>query len=264
MNGPDRLVKLLASQGLTAKNLGRDIAAAIKAASACQPVIFDTAGTGGGNVGHYILASAYDAQQRFFGGVTISNAMRAAHGDPWATVGQIESYGLGSIRSVILAEVTTPVAPATGLGGLVVDGRTHQTFVDTSKVLANSWGAQSGIPAVVMMAISASESNWGNAPRNELFGVSCTGKWPCQTLQTSAGPLSFNAYPTANDAYQDWVDIVTHGRYANAYANLKAGGSGEQFVMDLQSAGYAGHHNAEDENWSNTVKSLMRQVQALL
>jgi flagellum-specific peptidoglycan hydrolase FlgJ len=76
--------------------------------------------------------------------------------------------------------------------------------------------------------------------------------------------MAFRAYPTANDAYKDFADLVTQGRYATAYARVKAGGSGEQFVADLQLAGYAGHHNASDEDWTNIITSLMRQVQALL
>jgi phage protein D len=272
MAGPDSEVNLIASQLLPAKNLGRDIQEAIRRCSRCEPVIFDTAGAGDGrNVGHYILASAYrESDGRFFGGVTISNAMKRSGGNPWASVAEIESYGLGAIRSVIVADVAAApaqrAADVTNLPPMQVDGRSHQAFVDSSKPLAYAWEKQTGIPAVVFMAISASESNWGGAakpPTVMLFGIGADAAHPSVTFSDNPY-MAFRAYPTANDAYKDFADLVTQGRYATAYARVKAGGSGEQFVADLQLAGYAGHHNASDEDWTNIITSLMRQVQALL
>jgi hypothetical protein len=264
MAGPDSEVKLLVAAGLTARNLGADTAEAIKRTSACQPVIFDTPN-------HYLLASAYRADQRFFVGVTGSNALHG--GSDWMSLAEIaaNSGTGGAVRAVIVADAPAPMTAGanqavdpTGLPSLHVDGRTHQAFVDTSKPLAYAWEKQTGVPALVMMAISASECGWGGAKGNMLFALVPDGSTTSATFQTSAGPIEFRTYPDANGAYKDFVDLVTHGRYANAYANLKRGGSGEQFVRDLQSAGYAGHHNAEDENWSKTVISLMRDVQALL
>jgi hypothetical protein len=231
MAGPDSEVKLIASQLLPAKNLGRDIQEAIRRCSRCEPVIFDTAGSGGTNVGHYILASAYrESDGRFFGGVTISNAMKRSGGNPWATVAEIESYGLGSIRSVIVADVDA--AMKAGANQAVAPGAYPLASVPA--------GLIGSAPARLQAAIT---QRWPRAQWDAAAAISFNetgGSWKedahkDDAIEDSRGVFQVNVRPNANPQYAGW-NLFDYDRCAEAaYAIWQ--GSGNSWRLWSTAAG---------------------------
>jgi hypothetical protein len=87
-----------------------------------------------------------------------------------------------------------------------------------------------------------------------LFGIGAMA--PTQTCDESADN-PYMALPRLPDGQRRLQGLRRPGDAAGATRRrtreLKAGGSGEQFVADLQAAGYAGHHNASDEDWTKII-----------
>jgi flagellum-specific peptidoglycan hydrolase FlgJ len=197
---------------------------------------------------------------------TINETPPAVQEQPISSIHSATSYG--RIAELCPPDVAAaPAADPTGVPSIQSTGGANpQRMVDNLKPLAFAWEKQSGIPATIMLAINASESNWGNTSGNAIFGMGAHGGHTSQTMASVGGvhaeipdTQALATYPDANGAYADFVDVVTHGRYAQAYANLKAGGSGQQFVTDLQKAGYA-----EDVDWGAKIASLARRIQGML
>jgi cell wall-associated NlpC family hydrolase len=132
----------------------------------------------------------------------------------------------------------------------------RQGFINYYLPFARKYQQQTGIPADTFLSIMASESNFGNTPDYAaLFGiVGQNGTAGGRNLGTSAGPAWFRAYNSPDEAFQDFVNLVSkQPNYAQAWANRT---NPDAFVRGLQAGGYAGAHNAEDLNWSNMIAGL--------
>jgi flagellar protein FlgJ len=133
--------------------------------------------------------------------------------------------------------------------------------------IAQTLEKETGIPAEVLAAIGASESNYGNTPGNAIFGIKAEGGRPSVSLNTPEGNApggsyranqNFNAYGTAYEAFRDFAGFLDRNpRYQAALASLRSGQSTkEQFVQNINAQGYA-----EDQGWANRlIVPLMQEA----
>lgn len=137
-------------------------------------------------------------------------------------------------------------------------------FFQTIMPYAREFELQTGVPASITSAMAASESNYGRAPGNMLFGVKYAGTPGTR----STGPLAttegndlhpemaeFEAFDTPQAAFQGFYRVLQNPRYADALKHLD---DPETFVRMLNQAGYA-----TNDHWAdNVIIPLSRQALA--
>ena len=128
---------------------------------------------------------------------------------------------------------------------------------------AQAWSAKTGIPVAVYLAINAHESNFGKS--DALFGIKGTGTRGSQNLATwEAGPNgerinindSFRAYNNDNDAYADFHNLTSQGRYAPAWQAYQQHHDPLRFLNDIVQAGYA-----TDKQWATKIGQIANRFQ---
>ncbi len=131
----------------------------------------------------------------------------------------------------------------------------HQDFVSSLLPVAQQYEQQTGIPAAAFIAIAASESNWGAAGGNELFGIKGSGliasTWEQVSGQSVPTVASFQTYSSPEAAFESFVSLVSGGRYQSAWTAFQNSGDWRQFLRDINAAGYA-----TDPSWAVKIISL--------
>lgn len=132
---------------------------------------------------------------------------------------------------------------------------TQQQFIEDLWPYANKVAQELDIEPEAMIAQAALETGWGQrmsrdqqgASSLNLFGIKADSRWQgdhvkVSTLEYSQGiasreQASFRAYESRQESMADYARFLQDNpRYQKA---LAAGGDGEQFVQELQQAGYA-------------------------
>ncbi len=165
-----------------------------------------------------------------------------------------------------LTPAATPYDNSTGaapsdqqaLDRIVPDSSSREAFIASAMPLAKAWEAKTGIPAAYFLAVNGSESNWGKAPGNELFGIKArpgnASTGPLATWEAGQGGVNaeFSAYPTANASYADFVNLIsTSPRYAPAWQQFQQDHDPAALFQNLNKAGYA-----TDPQWGSKVASI--------
>lgn len=135
------------------------------------------------------------------------------------------------------------------------------TYVRTYLPYAQKWEQRLGIPASVLLAIGASESNWGAT--GTLFGIKGQGTagsqnyatWEMVNGQPVQTRADFAAYNNPDEAFQHFANLVSQGRYAPAFQQLQQSGDWQGFLRGINQAGYA-----TDPQWANKITSLSQTV----
>jgi flagellar protein FlgJ len=107
-------------------------------------------------------------------------------------------------------------------------------------------------------------SNAGGSSHN-LFGIKATGSWQGDqaraiTSEFRDGKMvketaAFRSYDSYADSFHDLVNVLQRNdRYQDV---VKAADNPEQFVKELQKAGYA-----TDPNYASKISSIAKQMQA--
>ena len=111
------------------------------------------------------------------------------------------------------APTTTSTAQAGPVGA--VDSTNRSTFAKSVAPYAQYAAQQLGIDPTWVAAMMGSESNFGNAPGNELFGVKALPGQPHTTLSTHEGEYGgttqnadFAAYDTPKDSVDAWINLI--------------------------------------------------------
>lgn len=128
----------------------------------------------------------------------------------------------------------------------------RQAFVRALLPLAQAYATRTRIPASVLLAIAAHESNFGAAGNNMLFGIKGPGA-TMATYEVEGGKdvpqdASFRTYASPDASFRDFVDLVSQGRYAPAWNNLQQTGDWRQFLQGINQAGYA-----TDPAWADKI-----------
>ena len=134
-------------------------------------------------------------------------------------------------------------------------GPDRAAFVARVYPIARRYAERTRIPADVLVGIAAHESNFGNAGGNMLFGIKGPGA-TYRTHEVVGGKRvdmddSFRTYATPEAAFDDFVDLVSSGRYAGAWNNLQRTGDWRGFLRGINNAGYA-----TDPKWADKIASF--------
>lgn len=140
-----------------------------------------------------------------------------------------------------------------------------------------------GASPEILLAQAALETNWGknviqrasNVSTHNLFNIKADGNWRSGTatvdsLEQENGVLvkersSFRSYETFMDSFMDYVKLLKqNSRYSNS---LNKATNPEQFVNELQKAGYATDPNYADKIMrifsSHSFQALVSKIKSI-
>src|SRR5215472_5682335 len=170
--------------------------------------------------------------------------------DAQQTLSRLQDFGSSQIQSL-----TQPQQQPQG----AIDSSTPQSFAQTIAPYAKWAADQLGLDPSWVAAMAASESNYGKAPGNELFGIKGGGTAGTQTLTTHEGeynqtPVSqgFAAYKSPQEAAQGFVDLIK-----SHYPQALGAQSLQQFVHGLKSGGY---FTAAEPEYLGILQSITNQI----
>ncbi len=148
-------------------------------------------------------------------------------------------------------------------------------FVSALTESAKQVEQQLKVPFAVVIAQAALETGWGQKiikteqghSSHNLFNIKADGRWSGdkthkETLEYQQGTMvkkrePFRVYQSMADSVKDYIDFLSSNeRYQGA---LKQVGNVEQFLLKLQSAGYA-----TDPNYANKILGTLKTVTSIL
>jgi flagellar protein FlgJ len=160
-----------------------------------------------------------------------------------------------------------PLAPAKSAFG------NHDEFVATMLPLAKDAAARIGVDPTVLVAQAALETGWGKSimraqdgsSSHNLFGIKAQGSWQgpearAITSEFRDGKMvketaDFRSYTTYADSFHDLVSLLqNNNRYQGV---VKAADNPEQFVKELQKAGYA-----TDPDYASKISQIAKQMKS--
>ncbi|WPP01300.1 flagellar assembly peptidoglycan hydrolase FlgJ [Pseudomonas sp. HR96] len=149
----------------------------------------------------------------------------------------------------------------------------HDEFVATMMPMAQEAAARIGVDPKILVAQAALETGWGKSvmrsnaggSSHNLFGIKAGNSWQGDqaraiTSEFRGGQMvketaSFRSYDSYADSFHDLVSTLQNNdRYQDV---VKAADNPEQFVKELQKAGYA-----TDPNYATKIASIAKQMQA--
>ncbi|MGY4490025.1 flagellar assembly peptidoglycan hydrolase FlgJ [Pseudomonas sp. TE3610] len=171
----------------------------------------------------------------------------------------------GDIRIIGRSVAQPPLAPAKKAFSTADD------FVATMLPLAKDAAARIGVDPSVLVAQAALETGWGRSVMRDdsgksshnLFGIKASGNWQGDqaraiTSEFRNGKMvketaQFRSYDSYADSFHDLVSLLQNNdRYQ---AVVKSADNPEQFVKELQKAGYA-----TDPDYASKISQIARQM----
>ena len=159
-----------------------------------------------------------------------------------------------------------PLAPAKRAFG------SSDEFIATMLPMAEKAAARIGVDPKVLVAQAALETGWGKSimraddgsSSHNLFGIKATGNWKGDNARAITSEFrngqmvketaDFRSYGSYEDSFHDLVSLLQNNdRYQGV---VKAADNPEQFVKELQKAGYA-----TDPNYASKISSIAKQMQ---
>ncbi|MFF7708596.1 flagellar assembly peptidoglycan hydrolase FlgJ [Pseudomonas sp. NPDC007930] len=145
-------------------------------------------------------------------------------------------------------------------------------FIATMLPMAQDAAARIGVSPTVLVAQAALETGWGKSilrqddgsSSHNLFNIKATGSWKGDSARAVTSEYEngqevketaqFRAYGSYADSFHDLVNLLQNNdRYQDT---LKAADNPEQFVKELQKAGYA-----TDPNYASKITAIAKQLQ---
>ncbi|CAK9890555.1 MULTISPECIES: flagellar assembly peptidoglycan hydrolase FlgJ [Pseudomonas] len=179
-----------------------------------------------------------------------------------------QSFGApGSMRIYGRAVAQPPLAPAKRAFG------SSDEFVATMLPMAEQAAKRIGIDPRYLVAQAALETGWGKSVMRQadgssshnLFGIKATGNWQggqarAITSEFRDGQFvketaAFRSYDSYQDSFHDLVSLLqNNARYKDA---VKSADKPEQFVRELQKAGYA-----TDPDYASKISQIAKQMKS--
>ncbi|MGE8325416.1 flagellar assembly peptidoglycan hydrolase FlgJ [Pseudomonas urmiensis] len=172
----------------------------------------------------------------------------------------------GGTRILGRAMAQPPLAPKKAFGN-------SDEFVATMLPMAEQAAKRIGIDPRYLVAQAALETGWGKSvmrntdgsSSHNLFGIKATGSWQggearAITSEFRDGQFvketaAFRSYGSYQDSFHDLVSLLqNNSRYQDA---VKSADNPEQFVRELQKAGYA-----TDPNYASKISQIARQMKS--
>ncbi|WP_085577842.1 MULTISPECIES: flagellar assembly peptidoglycan hydrolase FlgJ [unclassified Pseudomonas] len=144
-------------------------------------------------------------------------------------------------------------------------------FVNTMLPMAKEAAARIGVDPRYLVAQAALETGWGKSvmraqdgsSSHNLFGIKASGNWKGDSARAITSEFrngqmvketaEFRSYASYKDSFHDLVTMLqSNNRYQEV---LKSADNPEQFVRELQKAGYA-----TDPNYATKISQIARQM----
>lgn len=187
----------------------------------------------------------------------------AAYGDwtqPYASAPKAPTDGARTLAQV-------PLAPGKAAFA------NHEEFIATMLPMAQEAAARIGVDPKVLVAQAALETGWGKsvlrqgdgASSHNLFNIKAGSSWKGDTAravtaeyengQVVKETAQFRAYDSFADSFHDLVNLLQNNdRYQGV---VNAADNPEQFVKELQKAGYA-----TDPRYASKIASIAKQLES--
>jgi len=172
----------------------------------------------------------------------------------------------GGTRILGRAMAQPPLAPKKAFGN-------SDEFVATMLPMAEQAAKRIGIDPRYLVAQAALETGWGKSvmrntdgsSSHNLFGIKATGSWQggearAITSEFRDGQFvketaAFRSYDSYQDSFHDLVSLLqNNARYKEA---VKSADKPEQFVRELQKAGYA-----TDPDYASKISQIAKQMKS--
>lgn len=173
----------------------------------------------------------------------------------------------GNLRIYGRAMAQPPLAPAKRAFSSSDD------FVATMLPMAEQAAKRIGVDPRYLVAQAALETGWGKSVMRQadgrsshnLFGIKATGNWQGEQARAITSEFrdgqfvketaAFRSYDSYQDSFHDLVSLLqNNARYKEA---VKAADKPEQFVRELQRAGYA-----TDPDYASKISQIARQMKS--
>jgi len=170
------------------------------------------------------------------------------------------------VKAQQATRVQIPLAPGKGAFSSADD------FVATMLPMAQEAAARIGVDPKILVAQAALETGYGKSvmraqdgsSSHNLFGIKATGNWQGEqaraiTSEFRNGQMvketaQFRSYSSYADSFHDLVSLLQNNdRYQGV---VKSADNPEQFVKELQKAGYA-----TDPNYASKITAIAKQIQ---
>lgn len=194
-----------------------------------------------------------------------SGATFAGNGD-WTQAPNLSTSSRSmSVQGRSMAQI--PLSPGNKTFSSVDD------FVSTMLPLAKDAAARIGVDPTVLVAQAALETGWGKSIMRQqdgsnshnLFGIKAQGDWQgpearAITSEFRDGQMvketaNFRSYSSYSDSFHDLVTVLqNNNRYQGV---LKSADNPEQFVKELQKAGYA-----TDPDYASKISQIAKQMKS--
>ena len=177
--------------------------------------------------------------------------------DAKASGGQMQIYGRA------MAQI--PLAPAKRAFS------SADEFVNTMLPMAKEAAARIGVDPRYLVAQAALETGWGKSvmraqdgsSSHNLFGIKASSNWTGDSARAITSEFrngqmvketaQFRSYASYKDSFHDLVTLLqTNNRYQDV---VKSADNPEQFVRELQKAGYA-----TDPNYATKISQIAKQM----
>ncbi|CAI8718081.1 flagellar assembly peptidoglycan hydrolase FlgJ [Pseudomonas sp. IT-P260] len=177
--------------------------------------------------------------------------------DAKASGGQMQIYGRA------MAQI--PLAPAKRAFS------SADEFVNTMLPMAKEAAARIGVDPRYLVAQAALETGWGKSvmraqdgsSSHNLFGIKASSNWIGDSARAITSEFrngqmvketaQFRSYASYKDSFHDLVTLLqTNNRYQDV---VKSADNPEQFVRELQKAGYA-----TDPNYATKISQIAKQM----
>ncbi|TDV68010.1 flagellar assembly peptidoglycan hydrolase FlgJ [Pseudomonas sp. LP_7_YM] len=208
-------------------------------------------------------ASATTLKNRIAVSSAVAAAKKAGSNGDWTIGPEYTAQADAYVRS----RVQTPLAPGKSAFA------SNDEFVATMLPLAKDAAARIGVDPTVLVAQAALETGWGKSimrqsdgsSSHNLFGIKAQGGWQgpearAITSEFRDGQMvketaDFRSYDSYASSFHDLVSFLqNNSRYQ---ATLKSADNPEQFVKELQKAGYA-----TDPGYASKISHIAKQMKS--
>ncbi|QXH45495.1 flagellar assembly peptidoglycan hydrolase FlgJ [Pseudomonas xanthosomatis] len=184
----------------------------------------------------------------------------------WEPAQAFAASSSNGMRILGRAVAQPPLAPQKAFAG-------SDEFVATMLPMAEQAAKRIGVDPRYLVAQAALETGWGKSvmrnsdgsSSHNLFGIKATGNWQggearAITSEFRDGQFvketaAFRSYDSYQDSFHDLVSLLqNNSRYQEA---VKSADKPEQFVRELQKAGYA-----TDPNYASKISQIARQMKS--
>ncbi|BFT64967.1 flagellar assembly peptidoglycan hydrolase FlgJ [Pseudomonas moorei] len=178
---------------------------------------------------------------------------------------QADSTSSGSLQIYGRAMAQIPLAPAKKAFS------SADEFVNTMLPMAKEAAARIGVDPRYLVAQAALETGWGKSvmraqdgsSSHNLFGIKAGDSWKGNSARAITSEFrngemvketaQFRSYDSYKDSFHDLVTLLqTNNRYQDV---VKSADNPEQFVRELQKAGYA-----TDPDYASKISQIARQM----